>query len=57
MMSQLTPITEVISHFQKVDKKVAEVLPSITWSDWFEDVESSDHFYNLTKNIIYKLVT
>lgn len=54
MISQLTPITDIISHFQKVDKKVAEVLPRITWSDWFEDVESSDHFYNLTKNIIYQ---
>ena len=54
MISHLTPINDVISHFQKVDKKVADVLPRITWSDWFEDVESSDHFYNLTKNIIYQ---
>ena len=54
MISQLTPITDIISHFQKVDKKIAEVLPSISWSEWFEDVESSDHFYNLTKNIIYQ---
>lgn len=54
MISQLTPITDVITHFQKVDKKIAEVLPSITWSEWFKDVESSDHFYNLTNNIIYQ---
>jgi len=54
MITDLTPISDVISHYQKVDKTIAKVLPTITWSDWFEDRVSSDHFYNLSKNIIYQ---
>lgn len=54
MISDLTPISKVISHYQNVDITIANVLPTITWSDWFEDRVSSDHFYNLSRNIIYQ---
>lgn len=54
MISDLTPISQVISHYQKQDPIVAKVIPQINFSDWFEDHPSTDHFYNLARNIIYQ---
>ncbi len=54
MTSDLTPIATVIKHYEGVDPVIAQVLPEINWADWFEDRASSDHFYNLTRNIIYQ---
>ncbi len=54
MISDLTPLDVVQKHYSQVDPVIANVLPSINWSDWFEDRPSSDNFYNLTRNIIYQ---
>ncbi len=54
MIASLTPIDDVIKHFERVDPVIARVLPQINWSDWLEDRSSSDHFYNLSRNIIYQ---
>lgn len=54
MISQLTNFEKVIAHFQKHDEKLAKVLSTINLSDWLEDRPNSDHFYNLTRNIIYQ---
>ena len=54
MIASLTPIDDVIKHFERVDPVIARVLPQINWSDWLEDRASSDHFYNLSRNIIYQ---
>lgn len=50
----LTNINIVKSHFAKVDPKISGVLETVDLSEWFEDRSSSDHFYNLTRNIIYQ---
>lgn len=54
MIANLTPIDVVIKHFEDIDPTIGSVLPQITWSAWFEDRPSSDHFFNLTRNIIYQ---
>lgn len=54
MIADLTNLSTVIGHYERVDPKIAQVLPQINWVDWFEDRPSSDHFYNLTRNIIYQ---
>lgn len=54
MIASLTPIDDVIKHFERVDPVIAKVLPQVDWSEWLEDRVSSDHFYNLTRNIIYQ---
>lgn len=54
MISDLTPLDVVQKHYSQVDPVIANVLPSINWSDWFEDRPSSDNFYNLTRNIVYQ---
>lgn len=54
MISDLTPLDVVQKHYSQVDPLIASVLPSINWSDWFEDRPSSDNFYHLTRNIIYQ---
>lgn len=54
MISQLTNFEKVIAHFQQHDEKLAKVLSTINLSDWLEDRPSSDHFYNLSRNIIYQ---
>lgn len=54
MISNLTPFTNVLAHFKKNDPKIAHVLTQINLSDWFEDRPSSDHFFNLARNIIYQ---
>ena len=50
----LTDLAKVKSHFAKHDPKILAVLETINLSDWFEDRHSDDHFYNLTRNIIYQ---
>ena len=54
MIKDLTDIKTVKAHFAKADPKIAQVLESVVLSEWFEDRGSSDHFYNLTRNIIYQ---
>jgi DNA-3-methyladenine glycosylase II len=49
-----TDISTVKAHFQKADPKIAQVLETINITEWFDDFESPDHFYNLTRNIIYQ---
>lgn len=50
----LTDIATVKSHFAKYDPKILAVLETVKLSDWFEERSSEDHFYNLTRNIIYQ---
>lgn len=54
MIKDLTDIETVKSHLKKADPKIADVLETIDLSEWFEDRPSRDHFYNLTRNIIYQ---
>lgn len=52
-MSSKLPLV-VINHFKKNDPKILAVLETINLDDWFDDSPVSDHFYNLTRNIIYQ---
>ena len=54
MIKDLTDIVVVKAHFVKVDPKIASVLETVDLTEWFEDRPSSDHFYNLTRNIIFQ---
>lgn len=54
MISNLTPLNKVIAHFRKHDPKIATVLSTLKISDWLYDRPTSDHFINLTRNIIYQ---
>lgn len=54
MAKDLTDYSTVLSHFERVDKKVAVVLPTVNLSQWFEDRPTTDHFFNLTRNIIFQ---
>ena len=54
MIKDLTDIRIVKAHFVKVDPKIASVLETVDLTEWFEDRPSSDHFYNLTRNIIFQ---
>jgi DNA-3-methyladenine glycosylase II len=54
MISSLTPLKKVKAHFAKVDPTLLDVLETVNLPDWFEDHSSQDHFYNLTRNIIYQ---
>lgn len=48
-------LTKKISdHFAAADPKILKVLKTINLDEWFEDRSSEDHFYNLTRNIIYQ---
>lgn len=50
----LTPISKVKAHFAKADPKILAVLETVNLAEWFEDRSSEDHFFNLTRNIIYQ---
>lgn len=54
MIKDLTDISIVKAHFAKVDPVVLGVLETVNLADWFEDRSSDDHFFNLTRNIIYQ---
>lgn len=54
MINDLTDIEVVKSHFAKVDPKIFSVLETVDLSEWFEDRPFEDHFFNLTRNIIYQ---
>lgn len=45
---------EVKAHFAKADPKILGVLETMDLSDLLEENPNSDHFYNLTRNIIYQ---
>ncbi len=48
-------LTKTISdHFAVADPKILKVLTTVNLDEWFEDRSSEDHFYNLTRNIIYQ---
>lgn len=49
-----TDLNTIKKHFAKVDPKILAVLETVNLDDWFEDGSSDDHFYNLTRNIIYQ---
>lgn len=50
----LTNIAKVKKHFAKADPKVLTVLETVKLSEWFTERPSEDHFFNLTRNIIYQ---
>lgn len=50
----LTTITKVKKHFAIADPKVLTVLETVKLSEWFTERPSEDHFFNLTRNIIYQ---
>ncbi len=54
MIKDLTDIRIIKAHFVKVDPKIVSVLETVDLSEWFDDRPSSDHFYNLTRNIIFQ---
>lgn len=54
MKKALTDFSIIKTHFAKVDPVVAEVLATIDLSEWLEDRSSDDHFFNLTRNIIFQ---
>lgn len=54
MINDLTDISIVNAHFIKADPKIASVLATVDLTEWFEDRPVADHFYNLTRNIIYQ---
>ncbi len=47
-----TPFSIVHAHFEKYDPKIAAVLAIVNLSDWVEERPVSDHFYNLTREIV-----
>ncbi|MFH1244350.1 MAG: DNA-3-methyladenine glycosylase 2 family protein [bacterium] len=51
-MKNLTPLTRIKKHFAKQDPKILAVLETIDISQWFEDKNNDDHFFNLTREII-----
>lgn len=50
----LTNISIIKKHFASVDPKILAVLETVNLDVWFEDRAIDDHFYNLTRNIIYQ---
>lgn len=44
----------MLSHFTREDPLIASLLSTIDLSTWFTPRPSEDHFYNLTRNIIYQ---
>lgn len=50
----LTDFRIIQKHFAEVDPRIVPVLESIDLGEWFEKREIDDHFYNLTRNIIYQ---
>ena len=54
MITQLTDFAIIKAHFAKVDPKILSVLQTVDLNNWFKDSQSDDHFYNLTRNIIYQ---
>lgn len=46
--------TQVKSHFAHADPKISKILEDVDLSVWFVEKPSEDHFYNLTRNIIYQ---
>lgn len=50
----LTNIAKVKKHFAQADPKVLTVLETVKLSEWFTERPSEDHFFNLTRNIIYQ---
>ena len=53
-MNKLADIKLVKAHFAKIDPKILAVLETVNLAEWFEDRPSEDHFFNLTRNIIYQ---
>jgi DNA-3-methyladenine glycosylase II len=45
---------QIVDHFAIVDPKILKVLETVNLDEWFEEKSSDDHFYNLTRNIIYQ---
>lgn len=54
MIKQLTKFNIIQQHYLQVDPKISRVLAEVNLADWLEDTSSEDHFYNLTRNIIYQ---
>lgn len=53
-MMQLTEFSQVKKHFAAADPQIASVLETVDLSAWFTQRPSEDHFFNLTRNIIYQ---
>ena len=53
-MNKLADIKLVKAHFAKIDPKILAVLETVNLAECFEDRPSEDHFFNLTRNIIYQ---
>lgn len=49
-----TPTKTIKQHFAKHDPKILAVFETVNLDDWFTERPSEDHFYNLTRNIIYQ---
>lgn len=45
---------KISNHFAVADPKILKILMTVNLDEWFEDRSSEDHFYNLTRNIIYQ---
>jgi DNA-3-methyladenine glycosylase II len=54
MNNNLTDFDLVKQHFALHDPKLLSVLETVNLDDWFEARSSDDHFFNLSRNIIYQ---
>lgn len=50
----LTNFSKIKQHLSKGDPKISAVLKTVNLADWFEERHSDDHFFNLTRNIVYQ---
>lgn len=54
MITSRTDLKQIKKHFAVHDPKLLSVLTTVKLDDWFEVKSSDDHFFNLTRNIIYQ---
>lgn len=54
MISNLTDFNIVKHHFALADPKILAVLKTVNLNDWWQEHHPDDHFFNLTREIIYQ---
>lgn len=50
----LTDLSVIKNHFIVADPSIAKILDTVAIGQWLEARDSNDHFFNLTRNIIYQ---
>lgn len=54
MKHQLTELSLIKSHYLANDPTLHAILETVNFEAWLQDRPSEDHFFNLTRNIIYQ---